>query len=226
MVKVAASIMCGNPLKLGEELKRLENAQVDMLHCDVMDGTFVHNIGMGLYVIEAIKNETKIPLDVHLAIMEPERYLKDLADIGVDIAAVHVESTKDFISTVQEIKKLGMKACGILNPETPVSSIKNILDELYMVNVLTVHPGFAGQKIIPETINKIRELKHILLERKLKTLIEVDGNINMKTLPMVVSAGADVLVAGTSSMFQGEQVNYKEKVHELKSAANNILKGN
>lgn len=226
MVKVAASIMCGNPLKLEEELKRLENAQVDMLHCDVMDGAFVHNIGMGLYVIEAIKNETKIPLDVHLAMMKPERYLKDLADIGVDIAAFHAEASDNLINVVRETKALGMKACVVLNPETSVSSVKDILDELYMVNVLTVHPGFSGQKIIPETISKIRELKHILLERKLKTLIEVDGNINIKTLSMVIPAGADVLVAGTSSMFQGEQVNYKEKVYELKLTANNILKGN
>lgn len=226
MIKVAASIMCGNPLKIGEELERLEDAEVDMLHCDVMDGTFVHNLGMGLYVIEAIKNKTKIPLDVHLAMMKPERYLKDLADIGVDIAAFHVEAADNLIKVVQETKSLGMKACAVLNPETPVSSITDILDELYMVNVLTVHPGFAGQRIIPETINKIRELKHILLERKLKTLIEADGNINIKTLPLVVPAGADVLVAGTSSMFQGEQVNYREKVHELRSAAHNILKEN
>lgn len=226
MIKVAASIMCGNPLKIGEELERLEDAEVDMLHCDVMDGTFVHNLGMGLYVIEAIKNKTKIPLDVHLVMMKPERYLKDLADIGVDIAAFHVEAAGNLIKVVQETKSLGMKACAVLNPETPVSSITDILDELYMVNVLTVHPGFAGQRIIPETINKIRELKHILLERKLKTLIEADGNINIKTLPLVVPAGADVLVAGTSSMFQGEQVNYREKVHELRSAAHNILKEN
>ncbi|QAT39231.1 ribulose-phosphate 3-epimerase [Clostridium sp. JN-9] len=224
MIKVAASIMCGNPLKIGEELKRLENAKVDMLHCDVMDGTFVHNLGMGLYVIEAIKDKTKIPLDVHLAIVKPERYLKDLAKIGVDIAAFHVEAAGSLVNVVKEIKTLGMKACAVLNPETPVSSIKDILDELYMVNVLTVHPGFSGQRIIPETINKIRELKHILLERNLKTLIEVDGSINIKTLPMVIPAGADVLVAGTSSMFQGEHADYKAKADELRSAAYNILK--
>lgn len=219
MIKVAASIMCGNALKVGDELKRLEQAQVDMLHCDVMDGKFVSNIAMGLYLIEAIKNATKIPLDVHLAIQDPERYLDELARIGVELVAVHVESTKNIHSVIQTIKKLGMKVGVVLNPTTPIYSIKYFLDEIDVVNIMTVNPGFAGQKIIPETINKIRELKDLLCEKDLKALIEVDGNINLNTLPMLIPAGADILVAGTSSIFQGEDVDYREKVKELRAAS-------
>lgn len=219
MVKVAASIMCGNPLKVGEELKRLEKAKVDMLHIDVMDGKFVSNLAMGFYVIEAIKNATNIPLDVHLAIDDPDRFLDELARIGVDLAAIQVESTTNPHRTVQRIKELGMKVGVVLNPTTPISAIKYFLDEIDMVNIMTVSPGFAGQKIIPETINKIRELKDLITERNLDILIEVDGNINLNTLPMLIPAGANVLVAGTSSIFQSDDVDYKQKVEELKVAS-------
>lgn len=223
MVKVAASIMCCNPLKVGEELKRLENAKVDMLHCDVMDGEFVNNLAMGLYLIEAIKNATTIPLDVHLAIENPDKHLDELARIGVDLVAVHVESKIDLQKTIKRIKELGMQVGVVLSPKTPISSIEKFLNEIDMVNVMTVNPGFAGQKIIPETISKIKELKDLIIERNLNTLIEVDGNINLNTLPMVIPAGADVLVVGTSSVFQGEDVDYKGKVEELRTVSEKYI---
>lgn len=223
MIKVAASIMCGNPLKVGEELRKLEEAKVDMLHCDVMDGSFVFNLAMGFYMIEAIKKTTNIPLDVHLAIDDPDRYLEELARIGVDIVAIQVESTKNPCRTIDRIKELGMKVGLVLNPTTPISAIKYYLHEAYMINIMTVNPGFAGQKLILQTIDKIRELKEIINKKGLDILIEVDGNINLKTIPMLVPAGANVLVAGTSSIFMGDHVDYKEKVEEMKDAAERCL---
>lgn len=215
MIKIAASIMCANQLKLKEELDRLEKASVDLLHCDVMDGSFVQNFAMGQYVLEQIANYTKIPLDLHLAIDEPERYIKEFAAIKPEFISVHAEATKHLHRTVNLIKENGVKASVALNPSTPISAIKYILDELDMVLVMTVDPGFAGQKFIFSVLEKLKRLKDLCMKRGKNPLIEVDGNINKNTIPLCVKHGANVLVGGTTSIFRGEDADYISLVREM-----------
>lgn len=216
MIKISASMMCGNPLKLGEELERLENAKVDMLHCDIMDGVYVPNITMGLYMIKAIKEITQIPLDVHLMVVNPDSFLQNLADIGVDYVTVHVETAAHLHRTIQSIKMLGMKAGVALNPSTPVQSIQHVIKDVDLVLIMTVNPGFAGQEFIESANEKIYEVKKMIEANGLNTLIQVDGNINVKTIPQTVSAGANVLVLGTSSIFKGPTADYKTEVEYIR----------
>jgi ribulose-phosphate 3-epimerase len=216
MIKVSASLMCGDPLYLGEELKKLEAANVDFLHCDVMDGVYVPNITMGFDQIKAIKKSTKVPLDVHLMVSDPDSCLHILADIGVDYVTVHVEASIHLHRTIQTIKRLGMKAGIALNPATPVEAIKYVIKEVDMVLIMTVNPGFAGQKFIEDTIEKIEGVKNLIKEKGINPLIQVDGNINTNTIPKVVSAGANVLVLGSSSLFKGPLTDYKAEVESIK----------
>jgi len=218
--------MCANQLKLKEELDRLEKAPIDLLHCDVMDGLFVPNLAMGPYVLEQIKSYSKIPLDIHLAVVEPERYIKTFASLKPEFISVHVESTRHIHRAVQMIKAAGVKAAVALNPATPLKAIKYVLKELDMVLIMTVEPGFAGQKFIPETLIKIRELKKMCLEQGLDPLIQVDGNINKETIPSAVSEGANVLVAGTSSIFKGEDADYNLLANEMLILAKRYYKKN
>jgi len=222
LIQIAASIMCANQLKLQQELDRLEKAPIDLLHCDVMDGIYVPNLAMGPYVLEQIRNYTKIPLDIHLAIIEPERYIKEFAALKPAYISVHVESTNHIHRAVSMIKEQGVKAAVALNPSTPLSAIEYILKEIDMVLVMTVDPGFAGQKFIPEMYEKIRHLKEICIKKNIDPLIEVDGNINKNTIPLAVEAGANVLVAGTSSIFKGEDVDYAALAQEMLNAAKGI----
>jgi ribulose-phosphate 3-epimerase len=216
MVKISASMMCGNPLKLEEELQRLETAQVDLLHCDIMDGVFVPNITMGLYMLKAFKEYSSIPLDVHLMVANPDSFLEPLAEIGADYVTVHAETSLHLHRTIQNIKKLGMKAGVALNPSTPVDVIKHVVKDLDLVLIMTVNPGFAGQQFIESTIEKISEVKALLEKNQVEALIEVDGNINSTTIPWTVSAGADVLVLGTSSIFKGPTADYQAEVASIR----------
>lgn len=216
MIKIAPSIMCADPLNVEKELRHLEECGIDMLHCDVMDGQYVDNLAMGFYLIKAIKKATKIPLDIHLAVMEPERYLDMLASIGVDMVSVHVERTKNMHRTIKRIKELGMKASIAINPSTPVCMVQHVLKYVDMILVMTVDPGFEGQSFIYETIDKIKEIKGMSLKQNPSLLIEVDGNINTNTIPLTVSAGANVLVLGTSSLFNSADGSYMKKIDCIK----------
>lgn len=215
--KIAPSIMCADPLRLAEEIKELEKCRINMFHCDVMDGQYVDNIGMGFYIIRAVKKFSKIPIDVHLAVMEPEKYIDILSDIGADFLSVHVERVKCLNRVIKRIKDSGMKVSVALNPSTPVCMIENIIKYVDMILVMTVDPGFEGQTFVPETIEKIKKIKSIARNINPNLLIQVDGNINKNTIPYAVNAGADVLVLGTSALFNKNGKGYGEKIEEVLS---------
>lgn len=195
-VKIAPSILSADFANLGREIKRVESAGADFLHIDVMDGHFVPNITIGQPVVRAIRKITKLPLDVHLMIEEPDIYLNEFIDAGADYLTVHVEACRHLHRTVSSIKNRKVRAGVALNPGTPLDGIKYVLPELSLVLLMTVNPGFGGQELIPATISKIKELKEMICSSGLKIEIEVDGGINEKTAPMVINAGANILVAG------------------------------
>jgi ribulose-phosphate 3-epimerase len=217
MVKIAPSILSADFLRLGEEIKAAEEAGVDMLHLDVMDGHFVPNITIGPFVIEAIRKITKLPLDVHLMIEEPDRYIKDFIKAGADFLTIHVEASVHLHRTIHWIKESGVRAGVSLNPATPVWSLDNIIHDLDLVLAMSVNPGFGGQEFIPHVIEKIKVLKDIIRERGLKTLIEVDGGIKYENAKEVADAGADILVMG-SGFFNAK--DYKDLVKSLRGILN------
>lgn len=213
MVKIAPSILSADFLRLGEEIKAAEEAGADMLHLDVMDGHFVPNITIGPFVIEAIRKITKLPLDVHLMIEEPDRYIKEFIKAGADLLTVHIEASVHLHRTIHWIKESGIRAGVSLNPATPVWSLDNILHDLDLVLVMSVNPGFGGQDFIPHVLEKIKTLKSMIREKGLQTLIEVDGGIKYDNAREVASAGADILVMG-SGFFNAK--DYKDLVKDLR----------
>ncbi|SEO59116.1 ribulose-phosphate 3-epimerase [Propionispora vibrioides] len=219
MIQIAASMMCADQLELRKELQRLEEAKVDLLHCDVMDGLYVPNMAMSHSMLEQIRQFTSIPLDIHLMIVEPERYLNQFADLQPGYISIHAEAATHLHRAVQMIKKRGIRAAVALNPSTPLSHIEYVLAELDMVLIMTVDPGYAGQKFIPAMIEKIRELKKISLKKKPDLLIQVDGNINGQTIPPAVAAGANILVGGTASIFKGPEADYTKLVQDMRVSA-------
>ncbi|HEY9059509.1 MAG TPA: ribulose-phosphate 3-epimerase [Pseudobacteroides sp.] len=198
MIKIAPSILSADFSSLGEEVARAEKSGADIIHIDVMDGCFVPNITVGPAVIEAIKPYTKLPLDVHLMLIEPDRYIDKFCDAGASIISVHVEACKHLHSTIQSIKQRGVKAAAVLNPATPLCSIQWVLDELDMVLLMTVNPGFGGQQYIDSVTEKIRDLRGLITKRGLTIDIEVDGGIGPENIYKVTEAGANVIVAGSS----------------------------
>lgn len=198
MVKVAPSILSADFSRLEDEVKRVEQGGADLLHIDVMDGHFVPNITLGPPVIACLKGKTALPFDVHLMIENPEKYIDDFIRAGADIITVHVESTVHLHRLVTYIKSHGIKPGVALNPSTPLNTIKYILDDIYMVLVMSVNPGFGGQKFIPRMFDKISELKAILSKNNPEILIEVDGGINEENASKIINAGADILVAGSA----------------------------
>ncbi|UZQ83192.1 ribulose-phosphate 3-epimerase [Thermoanaerobacter sp. RKWS2] len=224
MVKFAASIICANQLELKQELQKLENAHIDMLHCDIMDGVFVNNLGMGPYVIEQIKEYTKIPLDLHFATVDPEKFIKLFLYIKPEYISFHAETTEDYCKIINLIKGSGIKASIAISPETSVNVIKDVLKDIDMILMMTVNPGFAGQVFRKDVLGKIRQVKEICKKNNNNNpLIEVDGNINEKTIPDVINAGADVLVLGTSSIFNNKINDYSHYVKKIKDSINQIL---
>ena len=213
MIKIAPSILSANFIKLGEEIKAAEEAGVDMLHIDIMDGHFVPNITIGPFIVESIRQVTSLPLDVHLMIEEPDTYLRDFIKAGADYVTVHLEASVHLHRTVQLIKETGVKAGVSLNPATPVWSLEHILPDIHLVLLMSVNPGFGGQKFIPQALDKIRILKKFIEEKGLTTLIEVDGGINVDNAKDVASAGADILVMGSAFFHSG---NYKEIMKRVK----------
>ncbi|MGC8965967.1 MAG: ribulose-phosphate 3-epimerase [Caldimicrobium sp.] len=211
---IAPSLLSADFSRLKEEVKAVEEAGADLLHLDVMDGLFVPNLTFGPLVISAIRPHTKLPFDVHLMIVQPERYLKHFAEAGADLICVHAEATTHLHRAITQIKELGKLAGVSLNPHTPPEILDYVLELLDFVLVMTVNPGFGGQKFIPQCLSKIEKLKNTIVKRGLNTLIEVDGGINEKTSQLVISAGADILVAG-SYIFEKE--DYREAISILRS---------
>jgi len=198
MIKIAPSILSADFLKLGEEMQAAEQAGADRFHVDVMDGRFVPNISLGVPVLKAMRRGTSLPLEAHLMIENPERYLEAFAQGGADMLIVHQENSVHLDRTIQGIKELGKKAGVALNPSTPVAALEEILEELNLVLVMTVNPGFGGQHFIEYTLKKIRQVRKLLDNRNPECELEVDGGIESHIAPRVVEAGARVLVSGTA----------------------------
>jgi ribulose-phosphate 3-epimerase len=198
MIKIAPSILSANFAFLGEEIRDVEQGGADYIHVDVMDGHFVPNITIGPLIVEAIRPVTKLPLDVHLMIEQPDRYIPAFAKAGADLLSVHVEACPHLHRTIHLIKEHGVKAGVVLNPHTPVEMIQHIIEDVDVVLLMTVNPGFGGQKFIPSVLPKIRQVAQFVKERNLSVEIEVDGGINAETARLCVEAGANVLVAGSA----------------------------
>lgn len=206
MYKIAPSILSADFAKLGEEIKSVEAAGADYIHVDVMDGHFVPNITIGPLIVEAIRPVTSLPLDVHLMIEKPEHYIEHFAKAGADIISVHVEACKHLHRTIQQIKSLGVKAGVVLNPATPAEMIEPILEDVDLVLVMTVNPGFGGQQFIHSALSKIKKISTWIQDRGLQVELEVDGGVNADTAKLCVEAGANVLVAGSAVFNQVDRV--------------------
>lgn len=213
MIKISPSVLISDFLNLAEDIKKLEAAGVDMLHLDVMDGIFVPNISFGVPVIESIKKHTNLPLDIHLMIDRPHRYIEDFAKYA-DILGFHYEAGSDNEALLKKIRELGCKSCITIKPCTPPEKIFDLLPLCDMVLVMSVEPGFGGQKFMPEALGKLKALKNECLRRGLDIDLEVDGGINKETAPLAVKAGANVLVAG-NYIFSAEDM--AGRVKEIKA---------
>lgn len=213
MIKLSPSILASDFLNLGKQIETLEKCNVDLLHIDVMDGNFVPNISFGMPIIKSISNGFNMDLDVHLMIEKPERYLNEFSDLGAGIITIHAEGQNHLDRCLNHIKYLGKKAGIALNPATPISALENILDLCDLVLIMSVNPGFGGQKFIPYTLNKIRELKRMIIEKNLSTLIEVDGGIDITNIKDIAGAGCDIVVAGSSVFKNG---NIEKNIKSLK----------
>lgn len=209
-IKIAPSILSADFGQLGSEIKKLEKAGADMIHIDVMDGHFVPNITVGPPVIKTLRKYTKLPFDVHLMISPVYKYIKDYAEAGADIITIHPEATDNLQESIEHIKKFGKKVGVSLNPNTQIDIIEKLLVEINLVLIMSVHPGFAGQKFIPNVLDKIKELKKIKDEKNLNFDIEVDGGINFDNSKLVIEAGANILVSGTT-IFKNNKGDIKKK---------------
>ena len=198
MIKLAPSILSADFARLGEQIDEATRAGADYVHVDVMDGHFVPNITIGAPVVASIRRVTTLPLDVHLMIEHPERYISNFVDAGADIITVHVESSPHLRATIQAIKEQGARAGVSINPPTPIGAIEEFLPHVSLILVMSVNPGFGGQPFIPETLPRIAHIRRILDDRGLSAELEVDGGINADNAPDIVKAGTNVLVAGNS----------------------------
>jgi ribulose-phosphate 3-epimerase len=214
-IKISPSILSADFSILGDEIKSLEQAGADLIHIDVMDGHFVPNITMGPPIIKMVRKCTKLPFDVHLMISPVEKYIKAFADAGSDIITIHPEATDNLKRAVGTIKSLGKKAGVSLNPKTPISALMDVVNDIDLILIMSVNPGFAGQSFMSEVLSKVTELRKIINDKKLKIDIEIDGGINFETAPLAVKAGANILVSGTT-IFSG---SLKDNIQKLRNCA-------
>ena len=214
-IKISPSILSADFSILGDEIKSLEQAGADLIHVDVMDGHFVQNITMGPPIIKMIRKCTKLPFDVHLMISPVEKYIKAFADAGSDIITIHPEATDNLKRAVSSIKSLGKKAGVSLNPKTPISALMDVINDIDLILIMSVNPGFAGQSFMSEVLPKVTELRKMINDKKLKIDIEIDGGINFETAPLAVKAGANILVSGTT-IFSG---SLKDNIQKLRNCA-------
>ena len=195
---IAPSLLSANFNRLGEDIEMINQSEADWFHLDVMDGVFVPNISFGMPVIKAIAKLARKPLDTHLMIVKPERYFEDFRDLGVSSLSIHYEAVIHLNRAVNQIKELGMKASVVLNPHTPIAMLTDIIKDVDMILIMSVNPGFGGQKFIEGTYGRIRQLKKLIIETGSRALIEVDGGVSIENAPLLTAAGADVLVAGNT----------------------------
>ena len=214
-IKISPSILSADFSILGDEIKSLEQAGADLIHIDVMDGHFVPNITMGPPIIRMVRKCTKLPFDVHLMISPVEKYIKAFADAGSDIITIHPEATDNLKRAVGTIKSFGKKAGVSLNPKTPISALMDVINDIDLILIMSVNPGFAGQSFMSEVLPKVTELRKMINDKKLKIDIEIDGGINFETAPLAVKAGANILVSGTT-IFSG---SLKDNIQKLRNCA-------
>ncbi len=215
-IKISPSILSADFGQLGKEIKRLEEAGADLIHVDVMDGHFVPNLTIGPPVIKALRKHTALPFDVHLMISPVHKYIKEYSDAGADIITIHPEATEDLVSSINLIKNFNKKIGVSLNPNTSIDIIKNVLKSIDLVLIMSVYPGFGGQKFIPDVVKKIRDLNKIKTKENLNFDIEVDGGINFENSKLVIEAGANILVSGTT-IFKNNNGDMKKNIEQLRS---------
>ncbi len=211
---VAPSLLSADFLNLEKDILMLNESDADWLHLDIMDGLFVPNISFGFSIIEKIRSATEKKLDVHLMIMDPDRYLERFIRAGADILSIHVEACKDPLHTIKSIRKLNAKTGVVINPETPVNILENLLGYVDMVLLMSVHPGFGGQTFISDTLNKIVAVKSMIDERNLDVQIEVDGGVDLKNACSLIKSGVDILVAGNTIFASADPI---QTIHQLKT---------
>jgi ribulose-phosphate 3-epimerase len=215
-IQISPSILSADFSQLGNEIKRLEEGGADMIHVDVMDGHFVPNLTIGPPVIKSLKKHSSILFDVHLMISPVHKYIEAYSDAGADIITIHPEATEDLKTSILKIKELNKKVGVSLNPETKIDIILNVLDKIDLVLIMSVNPGFGGQKFMPEVLDKIKELKKIQKEKKINFDIEIDGGINFENSKAAIEAGANILVSGTT-IFKSNNGDIKKNIELLKS---------
>ena len=215
-IQISPSILSADFSQLGKEIKKLEDSGADMIHVDVMDGHFVPNLTIGPPVIKALKKNSLLPFDVHLMISPVHKYIESYANAGADIITIHPEATDDLLGSINKIKELKKKVGISLNPETKIEIVKKFLDQIDLILVMSVNPGFGGQKFMPEVLNKVKKLDEIRKNSKLNFVVEIDGGINFENSKLAIKSGVDILVSGTT-IFKNNNGDIKKNIDLLRS---------
>lgn len=213
---ISPSLLAADFLNLGKDVEMVNNSEAGWIHLDIMDGVFVPNISYGMPIVAPIKKIARKPLDVHLMIVQPERYIEDFHKAGADILTIHLEASTHLHRSLQQIKSLGMKAGVALNPHSPVSLLEDVIQDIDVVLIMSVNPGFGGQSFIPQSLEKVKKLRHLITESRSSALIEIDGGVNLETGQQLISAGADALVAGSFVFKSKDPAATIKELHELK----------